>query len=201
MKKIPDLRLKGAGVAGVFHPFTEEGAAKLAEQFGFLSGYQLREKLNDAADNYYLWSNSERLPNSSTRKDFLDEMERRAKALLEALVKDGGCMRRELGVGVDLEGLKLMLRRLAINAKVARNELPRDRPGRGKDIAYHGLLRNLRDIYTQGTGRTNKITWDDYKGCYAGHFFNFVVECLPVVGVAKEKSAVGQDISRMDKID
>lgn len=196
MKKIPDLRLKGDGVAGLHHPFTFDSARLLAEQFEFFSCYPLRDKLNEAADSYYLWNNADKLPASSTQRDFLEELERRAKALEEALIKLGG-FTYELSNGVDLGRMKCELHRLAINANVAGSQLSNDPPGRDKDVVFHKLLKALRYIYTEGTGRHDKLTRDSINECYKGHFYSFVCECSRIIRVDKSETAIGRAISKV----
>jgi len=105
----------------------------------------------------------------------------------------------ELGYRVDLIKLGIDLRQLIFNADMAMSKVQRSESGRDKDIAYDGLLKDLRAVYQEGTGRDDWVTWDDSKGSYRGNFFTFVVKCSRIICRYKGESAIGKAITRRDK--
>lgn len=153
--------------------FPKELAVELAENFGFLDGYDLAQELNEA-----VWR-------------FKRRNERKAPARrkeLEAALKSGeapnsyyGSVTTALWILAHPREAKRRSPEKIVMAAMADGIRDHKRPGRRPDLPRIALYRTLARIYANGTGKTPRVTGRDPD--YRGEVFEFAKAVCEHLGI------------------
>lgn len=195
-KKVPLQDHSGAHFGYRREYFSEKISDGLAQRFGFRSDFDLHKALNDAAE----WWDMFRKPGDSppsVRRKALETVRQQAEDLWGSIRRLGHHSRVDLWLHAppvrpkpDLEKLTIDLQVLQWAARNALKALPSGKSGRRRNEGERLFVAGVRQAYVEGTGKTDKETYSDLEGSYRGNFFEFLRECLKVMGIRKSDSRI-----------
>jgi len=194
--------------------FPRDKAEELAIRFPFKSGYDLYEKLNQAAswlDMFHPASRAQREKAAreekkgvkgyrsgvgdaapKVRRQEFEALQKRGEDFLESLRKLGHHARVDLAMNdpkvpqgrVDLEKLRLEVQILLWATRKALKALRGAKAGRPAKDLEALFATQIRNIYREGTGKDDKPK-HDRDDTYSGDFFEFFKACMEAVNLYK----------------
>ncbi len=174
---------------------------------GVCKTFNLQEALEEAARDYLMLdSMQQRELLHAEKKEYLEEVNKRAIALEECLRKMGAQTRSEIaGAWGNLSGKERWksriegdVHRLALASRRALLRLPKHKGGKPLDEAFHRLIDRLLDIYRESTGKPLRLSRgsSEHHANFQGPFFRFVFDCLTLMGIKKSNIALGRELQR-----
>jgi len=178
----------------------DDAIVEIRAEFEFARDFELKERLFNAFVIYELGKHESNRPRIEQKLRELRALSRSARELKEALAKltflESWWLEKEGNNIFSLHNLENELRWL--HSIVSGHEEDEHGRKRIKRPYVKSLIQELEEIYREGTGRTDRVTYDAYADSdqYGGRFFDFVNCCFNIVGEKKSNSALGKAIQR-----
>jgi hypothetical protein len=212
-KSLPDHSKEACKIGDVFD---DDKIKHLIKEFMFNEEFPLRDKLEDAIEDYQLHQNSLfNTPGRDTpakeQKILLGEIYKRTELLHEVIKKIGLQEDADISKYLTIRGdsQPLLAGEFAdqiFNWNRAARKALKDldertsKGGRPSGFIVRRLIRDLHEIYRNGTGREDRITTypdpDREDPKYGGRFYDFVESCFKTLGIFKSNSSLGKAIEK-----
>ena len=181
-KKKALLDHRSPGWAVNYYRPTSEDADSLAEKYGFMSDFPLRDRLESAySGEETVQYHAEHNYPLSEQKELLKALHKRCHAVEEVIGKLGHKEKKLLAEEdsnlPDLKEFKENAHKVFMASLCALQRIKNQKSARPKKRNVWYFVWHLADVWLEGTGKEPTCSYNESKGCFVGDFYPFACEC------------------------